>query len=73
MKQTGAHDTEDHDQTGSVAKPPVSPSQDHDAEGDFGGPFFYGHPAHKPDPSAIDTFSAGAIRPLPVDSKQRWR
>ncbi|MBB6411538.1 hypothetical protein [Mesorhizobium sangaii] len=73
MKKPGTPGTEDHDHTGSAPTPPELPSQHQDAEGDFGGRFGYGHPAHRPDPFATYTFSAGAVRPLPVDSKKRWR
>ena len=75
MKQAGAFEMEDHNLTGSVGESPEQPSLSNDplAEGDFSGPFGFGHPAHKPDPSATYTFRPGAGRPLPVDARKRWR
>lgn len=75
MKQLGALGMEDHDLTVSASESPEQPSlsPDQAAEGDFGGPFGYGHPAHKPHPFATYTFSAGAIRPLPIQSQRRRR
>jgi len=75
MKQGGVFGMEDQNPAGSVGEssqqPPLSNAPP--AEGDFGGPFGFGHPAHKPDPSATYTFRSGAVRPLPVDARQRWR
>jgi hypothetical protein len=73
MKRPDPLTTEDHDHTDAVRTPPELPSQYQDAEGDFGGRFGYGHPPRKPDPFATSTFSPGAVRPLPVENKKRWR
>jgi hypothetical protein len=44
-----------------------------DAEGDPGGPYGYGRPAHRPDPSGHYHFEPHAVRPLPANPKIRWR
>jgi hypothetical protein len=46
---------------------------DLDAEGDFRGPYGYGRPAHRPDPSGHYRFEPHAVRPLPANPKIRWR
>ncbi|MGN6582462.1 MAG: hypothetical protein ACTHJV_02025 [Rhizobiaceae bacterium] len=44
-----------------------------DASGDFRGPYGYGRPAHRPDPSGHYHFEPRAVRPLPANPKIRWR
>ena len=43
------------------------------ALGDFGGPFGFGRPAHKPDPRARYGFEMEQSRVLPVRKEARWR
>ena len=51
----------------------LSRSGDLDAEGDFRGPYGYGRPAHRPDPSGHYRFEPHSVRPLPANPKIRWR
>jgi hypothetical protein len=41
--------------------------------GDFRGPYGFGRPAHKPDPSATYVFRPHMTRVLPVKERTRWR
>ncbi|HVW57449.1 MAG TPA: hypothetical protein VHC00_17370 [Rhizobiaceae bacterium] len=41
--------------------------------GDLGGPYGYGRPAHRPDPSGHYRFEPRTVRPLPANPKIRWR
>jgi len=43
------------------------------AEGDIGGPYGYGRPAHRPDPSGPYRFEPRSVRPLPANPRIRWR
>ena len=58
-----------------TAAAPVQPAQTDLApgEGDFGGAYGYGHPAHKPDPDASYVFDPGPPRTMPVKPEKRWR
>lgn len=43
------------------------------AQGDSGGPYGYGRPAHRPDPSGHYRFEPRSVRPLPANPRIRWR
>jgi len=49
------------------------PPENTGAEGDNGGPYGYGHPAHRPDPSGHYRFEPRSVRPLPANPRIRWR
>jgi hypothetical protein len=49
------------------------PSENTDAEGDPGGPYGFGRPAHRTDPSGHYRFEPRSIRPLPANPRIRWR
>lgn len=53
--------------------PVYDPETESGPEGDFRGPYGYGHHAHKADPSARYGFEAKTTRPLPVKPGERWR
>ena len=69
----GALPMEDKRDAGPTGEVPAPPSGDQTAEGDYGGPFGYGHPAHRPDPSATYSFRRWVVRLLPVEARKRWR
>lgn len=55
--------------SGRTPGPPRKP----EPQGDFGGPYGYGHPAHRPDPAASYGFRRNLMRLLPVKPTERWR
>jgi len=73
MTRSGAPPMEDKGQAGPAGEPTAPPPRDQTADGDYGGPFGYGHPAHRPDPSAIYSFRRWVVRLLPVEARKRWR
>jgi hypothetical protein len=61
------------DETAKVEDSTPPEAEKNETEGDFGGPYGYGRPAHRPDPSGHYRFEPDAVRPLPANPRIRWR